>query len=64
MDEKVRAAGDPSRAITGYNHVHVGMMREGGAPGMEDGDDADAGAQVIGVGGYRGSDLVQWRRTD
>src|SRR5215467_10514999 len=26
------------------------MMREGGAPGMEEGDDADAGAQVLGVG--------------
>src|SRR5262249_54532883 len=25
------------------------MMREGGAPGMEDRDDADAGAQVLGV---------------
>src|SRR5215831_2949051 len=26
------------------------MMREGGTPGMEDGDDADASAQVLGVG--------------
>src|SRR5262249_52527276 len=26
------------------------MMGEGGAPGMEDRDDADAGAQVLGVG--------------
>src|SRR5262245_8824612 len=26
------------------------MVREGGAPGMKDRDDADAGAQVLGVG--------------
>src|SRR5262249_30967581 len=26
------------------------MMREGGAPGMQDRDDADASAQVLGVG--------------
>jgi hypothetical protein len=39
-----------------HDHVHVGMMREGGTQSMENRDDADAGTQVLGVGrdGERG----------
>jgi hypothetical protein len=36
--------------------MHAGMMREGGVPGMENRDDADAGAEVLGVG----RDLERW----
>src|SRR5262245_15824069 len=55
MHEEVRATEDPSRAIlrqasARHDHVHVGVVREGGAPGVKDSDDADAGAQVLGVG--------------
>src|SRR5215510_16130209 len=58
MHEEVQTTEDPSRAIlrqasARHDHVHVGMMCEGGAPGMEDRNDADAGAQMLGIGGDR-----------
>ena len=37
--------------------VDVRMMRQGRAPGMEDGDDADPGAEMRRIGGDRGSCL-------
>lgn len=36
-------------AAAGNDHVHMGMMRQGRAPGVEDGGDADAGAEVLRV---------------
>ena len=33
-----------------YDHVHVGMMGQRRTPGMEDGEDADAGAEMFGIG--------------
>ena len=55
VHEEARPAGDPSRAVlrqpsTRHDHVHVRMMGESGAPGVEHRDDADARAQVLGVG--------------
>ena len=43
----------PSRRepAAGHDHVHVRMVRHGRAPGVQHRGDADAGAQVLGVGG-------------
>ena len=40
--------GDPA---TRDDHMHVGMVGHSGPPGVQDGSDADLGAQVLGVGG-------------
>ena len=47
---------DPSRAVerepsTGHDHMHVRMMGEGRAPGVQHGGDADPGAEAPGIGG-------------
>ena len=57
--EEARPARDPAPAVerdaaAGYDHVHVRMVGERRAPGMEDGQDADACAEVLGVGRDRG----------
>ena len=56
MHEEVGAAGDPSRAVerepsTGDDHMHVRMMGECRAPGVQHGGDADPGSEAIGIGG-------------
>ena len=53
VDEEVGAAGDPSRAVgrepsTGHDHMHVRMMGEGRAPGVQHGGDADPRAEAPG----------------
>ena len=58
VHEEVGAAGDPSRAIqrepsARHDHVHVRMMGERRAPGVEHGGDADACAETLGVGSDR-----------
>ena len=54
--EEAGAASDPVLAIGGeaparHHAVHMGMMQQLLAPGMQDGDEADLGAQVLGIGG-------------
>ncbi len=54
--EEARAAGLPGASVLGqsarWDHaVHVGMMNEGLAPGVEDGKEAEAGTEVARVGG-------------
>jgi hypothetical protein len=56
MHEKVGAGGDPSGAVerepsTRHDHMHVGMMGERRAPSVKHGDDTDARAETLGVGG-------------
>ena len=56
VHEEVRLGRDPSRPILGqpatrHDHVHVRMMRHRRAPGMQHSGDADAGAEVLGIGG-------------
>ena len=56
MHEEVGAGGDPSRSVerepsTGHDHMHVRMMGEGRAPGVQHGGDADPGAEAPGIGG-------------
>jgi hypothetical protein len=69
MHEEAWAAGDPWGAIlreasARHDHVDVGVVREGGAPGVKDGDDADAGAQVLGSGERGlGRRLLSWSLT-
>jgi len=55
-EEEGSTARDPALAIrrdaaTRHDHVHVWMVGERRAPSVEHGGDADAGAQVLGVGG-------------
>ena len=59
-EEESRAAGDPSRGVggdaaAGDDAMDVGMMLEVLAPGVEDGQEADLGPEVLGIGG----DLLQ-----
>src|SRR5215468_6512699 len=54
-EEEVGPTSDPTGSIKGdaaawHDHVDVWMVIERGAPGMEDGKDADAGAEVLGIG--------------
>ena len=54
-EEEARPARDPALAVerdaaARHDHVHVRMVGERRAPGMQDGQDADAGAEVLGVG--------------
>ena len=58
--EEARAAGDPARAVgrqpaAGHDAVDVRVVLEVLAPGVEDGQEADLGPEVLGVGG----DLLQ-----
>ena len=38
-------------AAARHDHVHVRMMGHRRAPGVQHGGDADAGAEVLGIGG-------------
>src|SRR6266852_456455 len=54
-EEEAGPAGDPALAIkrdaaARHNHVDMRMVGERRAPGVEDGEDADAGAEVFGIG--------------
>ena len=54
--EEAGLAGDPTRpvrrqAAPGNNDVDVRMVSERGAPGVEHGGEADARAEMLGVGG-------------
>ena len=40
----------PGEAAAGHDHVHVRMVGERRAPGMENRQDADAGAEMLGIG--------------
>ena len=55
--EESGSAGNPAAAVareppTRDHAVQMRMMDERLAPGVEDGEEADLGAQVAGVGGY------------
>src|SRR6266851_5056025 len=57
-EQESGARGDPPLAIerdaaARYDHVNVRMMRHRRAPGVKDGGDADAGAEMTPVGGDR-----------
>jgi hypothetical protein len=39
------------KAAAGHDHVHVGMVCHGRAPGVEHGGDADARPEMFGIGG-------------
>jgi hypothetical protein len=61
--EKPRPAGDPSRGVggdpaAGGDAVDMGVMLEVLVPGVEDGEEADLGPEVVGAGG----DLLQGLR--
>ena len=54
-EEEAGPAGDPALAIkrdaaARHNHVDVRMVGERRAPGVEDGEDADVGAEVLEIG--------------
>ena len=54
--EEAGPAGDPALAVerdaaARHDHVDVRMMGQRRAPGVQHGGDADAGAEVLGVGG-------------
>ena len=54
--EEARPAGDPALAVereaaARHDHVHVRVMGERRAPGVQHGGEADAGAEMLGVGG-------------
>src|SRR3977135_4243965 len=54
-EEEALATRDPALAVerdaaSGYDHVHVRMVRECRAPGRENGQDADARAEVLRIG--------------
>ena len=57
-EQKVRAARDPAVAVeresaARHDHVDVGMVGKRRTPSMEHGENADAGAEVLGIGGDR-----------
>jgi len=59
---EVRSARHPTRAINGdaaarHDHVDMGMVRQRRAPGVQHGSDADAGAEVLGIGRNGGHGL-------
>lgn len=54
--EEARATGDPALAVrshpaAGYDAVQVRVVQQVLAPGVQDGDEADLGAQVSAIGG-------------
>ena len=56
VHEEAGAGGDPSRAVegepsAGHDHMHVRMMGERRAPGVQHCGDADPGAEALGIGG-------------
>ncbi|MBV8920630.1 MAG: phage integrase N-terminal SAM-like domain-containing protein [Bradyrhizobium sp.] len=56
VDEEVGACGDPSCAVerepaTRHDHVHVRMMGERRAPGVQHGRDTDPCAEALGISG-------------
>ena len=56
--EEAGPAGDPALAIggkaaAGHDHMHVRMMRHRRSPGVQHRDDADPGAEMLGIGGDR-----------
>lgn len=56
VDEELGAAGNPlalieAQAAGGDQVVHVGMVDEGAAPGVEDAEHAQGGTQALGVAG-------------
>ena len=60
--KEVGPAGDPTGAIgretaTGDDAVQVRMMEQRLAPRVEDGEEADLGAEVLGIGGDRAQGL-------
>src|ERR1700757_468068 len=57
-----RAASDPLRSIPGqsaprHDHVHMRMVDESGAPAVQHRDEADACAEMLGIGGDPESNL-------
>src|ERR1700758_1757738 len=53
--EKIRAASDPAVAVERESaarddHVDVRMVGERRAPGLENGEEAEAGTEVLGIG--------------
>ena len=55
-EEEAGAAGLPGASVVGQaargdHTVHMGMMDEGLAPGVEDGEEPEASAEMAGVGG-------------
>lgn len=55
-EKESRPAGHPALAVgrdaaARHDHVHMRMMGERRAPGMQHGGDADAGPEMLGVGG-------------
>src|SRR5258708_36159845 len=55
VEEEVGSAGNPALTVkrdaaTWHDHVDVRMVCERRAPGVEDGEHADAGAKLFGVG--------------
>ena len=60
--EEAGLAGDPARSVrrqaaAGNDDVDMGMMGQRRAPGVEDGGEADARAQMLRVGGDRDEGL-------
>ena len=61
-EEEASLAGDPARSVrrqatAGNDDVDMGVMGERRAPGVEDGGEADAGAEMLRVGGDGGQRL-------
>ena len=55
--EEAAAAGDPAAAVEresagGHEAVHVRVVQQGLPPGVEEGEEADAGAEMTGIGGH------------
>ena len=58
--EEAGAAGDPAGAVgrgaaARHDAMDMRMVLQGLAPGVQDGDDADLGAEMLGIGGDGGS---------
>jgi len=67
--DKVWPARYPPRAINGdaaarHDHVDMGMMRQRRAPGVKHRGDADAGAEVLGIGRDGSHGLGRGREQD
>ena len=51
--DEIQRSPSSDRSAARHDHVHVRMMREGGAPGVQHCGDADPGPQMLGIGGDR-----------
>ena len=51
-------------AAAGHDHVHMGMVGQRRAPGVQHRGHADAGAEVLGIGGDRAQRLGRGREQD